>query len=135
MSSESGPRPESSRDTLFYENQRSLEKLAHETIRRGVDPDDLAGIVVDADDPVWKVFAERLMPGPAIQAIRDRGEFPHIHGIITGENLEGVIDRVPDLLPIFEMVLAPGTARAIVFADSGFSVYLLKPKPHRARSS
>ena len=112
------------RDEIFYKNRSRLCELATRAVfTHEKTPDQVAVIVVQADDPYWGQLANTLMPDADWDAIRAQGMEPLARGSVEWSTVEFICEVCPDVSQLLRREPTPGTLYGIVCAENGVAVY------------
>lgn len=60
---------------------------------KGLDPEKMAIVVINVDDPHGAPIAELLMPNFNWQEIRDKGEIPFARGLVYRQSMQEIINE------------------------------------------
>jgi hypothetical protein len=112
------------RDQIFYKNRDRLCELASRAVFvHGKDPEKVAVVAVQVDDPFWGHLADALMPEADWGAIRAQGMEPLARGSVEWSTVEVICDVCPGVACVLERPSMAGTVYALVLADNGVAIY------------
>lgn len=118
------------RNLLVQESGPALIRLARSSLAKGKKREDLALVVIDVDDPLWRSMVDHLMPNATEadwQAHRDMGAIPIARGTV---GRTGLADSLALLSPELGETLSSPLDKGfyvVVLGAGGFSVYPLHP--------
>lgn len=73
-------------------NLDRIEYFKKRIVEKGLSPDDVVIVVINADDVNGGLVADILMPGFNWQEIRDRGEIPFARGIANRDGIRKILE-------------------------------------------
>lgn len=74
-------------------NADRVDHFKNRIVEKGLNPEEMAIVVINVDDPHGAPIAELLMPNFNWQEIRDKGEVPFARGLVYRQSMQEIINE------------------------------------------